>query len=173
MGSSLFFWIWLCRIFWFIRFTTIQTWNHVIPAKPLNFLDIQTPQTTRFNIKYVRPLLLPLRTPQNQVTVLDVIIEHVYICSLQVQWYKCCAGVPRSVWRVTRLQPLGASAAVVQISSIIKGTYTNYCQSKMSLLVNDFTYLEGKDCELVVKELAAVDSHRSRVSSYVFKRPYS
>ena len=37
----------------------------------------------------------------------------------------------------------------------------------------DFTYLEGKDGELVVKELTTVDSHSKRVSSYVFKRPYS
>jgi len=50
---------------------------------------------------------------------------------------------------VPRLQPLGASTAVVQVSSINKGKYTNYCQSKMSLLVIDFTYLEGKDGELV------------------------
>lgn len=42
----------------------------------------------------------------------------------------------------------------------------------MSLLVIDFTFLEGRDGELVVKELAAVDSHSNRVSSYVFKRPY-
>jgi len=40
----------------------------------------------------------------------------------------------------------------------------------MSLLVIDFTYLEGNYGELVVKELAAVDSHSNRVSSYVFKR---
>ena len=43
----------------------------------------------------------------------------------------------------------------------------------MSLLVIDFTYLEGKDGELMVKELATVESHNNRVSSYVFKRPYS
>jgi hypothetical protein len=43
----------------------------------------------------------------------------------------------------------------------------------MSLLVIDVTYLEGEDGELVVKELAAVDSYSSGVSSYVFKRPYS
>ena len=42
----------------------------------------------------------------------------------------------------------------------------------MSVLVIDLTYLEGWDCELVVKELAAVDSHSNRVSSYVFKSPY-
>ena len=43
----------------------------------------------------------------------------------------------------------------------------------MSLLVFDFTFLEGRDCELVVKGLAAVDSYSNRVSSYAFKRPYS
>ena len=43
----------------------------------------------------------------------------------------------------------------------------------MSLLVIDFTFLEGRDCELVVKELAAVYSHTNGFSSYVFKRPYS
>jgi len=43
----------------------------------------------------------------------------------------------------------------------------------MSLIVIDFTYLEWKDGEFVVKELAAVNSHSNRVSSYVFKRPYS
>ena len=43
----------------------------------------------------------------------------------------------------------------------------------MSLLVIEFTFLEGRDCELVVTEFAAVDSHIYRVSSYVFKRPYS
>ena len=42
----------------------------------------------------------------------------------------------------------------------------------MSLLVIDFTYLEGRDGELLVKELATVDSHRNRVSSYIFKKPY-
>jgi hypothetical protein len=42
----------------------------------------------------------------------------------------------------------------------------------MSLLVIDFTYLDGRDGESVVKELAIVDSHNNRVSAYVFKRPY-
>lgn len=42
----------------------------------------------------------------------------------------------------------------------------------MSLLVIDFTYLEGRDGEIVVKELAVADSWGSRVSSYVFKSPY-
>jgi hypothetical protein len=42
----------------------------------------------------------------------------------------------------------------------------------MSLLVIDFTYLEGRDGEIVVKELAVADSWGCRVSSYVFKNPY-
>jgi hypothetical protein len=42
----------------------------------------------------------------------------------------------------------------------------------MSLLVIDFTYLEGRDGEILVKELAAVDSHSRRGSSYIFKKPY-
>src|SRR5215469_7144255 len=43
----------------------------------------------------------------------------------------------------------------------------------MSLLVIDFNYLTGRDGEMVVKELAVVDSRNSRVSSYMFKRPYA
>jgi hypothetical protein len=42
----------------------------------------------------------------------------------------------------------------------------------MTLLVIDFTYLEGRNGDIVVKELAAVDFHSSRVSSCVFKRLY-
>ena len=44
-----------------------------------------------------------------------------------------------------------------------------FYQSTMSLLVIDFTFLEGRVGELVVKDLAAVDSHSNRVSSNVFK----
>ena len=36
----------------------------------------------------------------------------------------------------------------------------------------DFTDLEGRDGEFVVKQLVIIDSHSNRVSSYVFKRPY-
>ena len=36
----------------------------------------------------------------------------------------------------------------------------------------DFTYLEGRDCDIVVKDLAAVDFHSNSVASYLFKRPY-
>ena len=71
------------------------------------------------------------------------------------------------------MQPVGSAAAVVQVSDINKSTYTHNYQSTMSLLVIDFTYLEGKVGELVVKELAPVDSHRNRFSSCLFKRPYS
>jgi len=75
---------------------------------------------------------------------------------------------------VPRLRPVGAAAAaVVQIADIYEGKFSHDFQSAMSLLVIDFTFLEGRDGELVVKELAVVDSHSNRVSSYVFKRPYS
>jgi len=70
------------------------------------------------------------------------------------------------------LQPVGA-AAVVEVADINKGKFTHDYQSATSLLVIEFTFLEGRDGELVVKELAAVDSHSDRVSSYVFQRPYS
>jgi hypothetical protein len=101
----------------------------------------------------------------------DVIRKHVFTCSLHLQRYKGCAHVPLSVRRVPLLQPVGASAAFVQVSSINKGTYTHNCQSTMFLLVIDFSYLEGKNGELVVKELATLDCHSNRVSSYVFKYP--
>ena len=42
----------------------------------------------------------------------------------------------------------------------------------MSLLVTDYTYFNGLDGELLVKDLATVVSHRNRVSSYIFKKPY-
>jgi hypothetical protein len=42
----------------------------------------------------------------------------------------------------------------------------------MSLTVIDFTFLEGRDNEIVVKKMAVADSHINRVSSYVFKKPY-
>jgi len=42
----------------------------------------------------------------------------------------------------------------------------------MSLLVIDFTYLEGRDCDIVVKELVSVDFHSNRVASYLFKSSY-
>ena len=60
----------------------------------------------------------------------------------------------------------------MQIADINKGTYIQIYQSTMSLIVIDFTFLEGRDNEIVVKELAVADSHNNRVSSYVFKRPY-
>ena len=78
----------------------------------------------------------------------------------------------RAQFGVSRLQPVGA-AAVVQRADINKVTYTQDYQSAMSVLVIDFTFLEGRDGEIVVKELAAVESHSNRVSSYVFKNPYS
>lgn len=60
----------------------------------------------------------------------------------------------------------------MQVTGINKGTYIHIYQSAMSLLVIDFTYLDGRDGDIVVKELATVDYSRNRVSSYIFKRPY-
>ena len=70
-----------------------------------------------------------------------------------------------------RLQPVGV-AAVVLGTNINKVCTHLFYQSTISLLVTHFTYLEGRNGELVV-HLAAVDSHGNRASSYVFKRPYS
>jgi hypothetical protein len=42
----------------------------------------------------------------------------------------------------------------------------------MSLVVIDFTFLVGRDNEIVVKELAVAHSRSNRMSSYVFKKPY-
>ena len=44
-------------------------------------------------------------------------------------------------------------------------------QLKMSLLVIDFTYLEGRDVGIVVKDLTAVDFQSNSVASYLFNRP--
>ena len=71
-----------------------------------------------------------------------------------------------------RLQPVGV-AAVVLGTNINKVCTHLFYQSTISLLVIDFTFLKGRDGELVVKELAVIVSHSNRVSSYVFKRPYS
>ena len=66
------------------------------------------------------------------------------------------------------MRPVGAAAAAaVQVPGINKGTYTHTYQLAMPLVVIDFTYLEGRDGELLVKVLATVDSHRNRVLSYI------
>ena len=104
-------------------------------------------------------------------TIHDVIREHVWNCSPHLQRYKGSARDPWSVWRVSRLRPVGTAVAVVQVPSINKGTYTHFYQSAMSLLVFEFTNLEGRNGELLVKELSNVDSHRNRVSSCTFKKP--
>ena len=72
------------------------------------------------------------------------------------------------------MQPVGAvAAAVLQVEDINKSMFTHDYQSALSPLMIDFTFLEGRDGELVFKELAAVDSLSNRVSSYVFKKTYS
>ena len=67
--------------------------------------------------------------------------------------------------------PIG-EAAFVQSMDINKVRTVTFSQSTMSLLVIDFTYLEGRDGDIMFKELAALESHSNRISSYVFKRPY-
>jgi len=42
----------------------------------------------------------------------------------------------------------------------------------MPLLVINFTYLEGRDGDIEVKEVAAVEFQSNRVASNLFKRPY-
>jgi len=52
----------------------------------------------------------------------------------------------------------------VQVAYINKCKFTHDYQSAVFLLVTDFTFLEGRDGELVVKDLAVVDSHCNRIS---------
>ena len=79
--------------------------------------------------------------------------------------------VPRSVWRFSRLRPFGAAVAVVQVADINKGRFPPDYQSVMSLLLIDYTFLEGRDDELVVKDLASYDFHTNRAFLYILKRP--
>jgi len=81
------------------------------------------------------------------------------------------AHVPRWVWNVSRLRSLGG-AAVVQTTTINKVRTLIYYQLKMSPLVIDFTYLEVRAGDIVVKEFVAVDFHSNRRASYLFKCPY-
>jgi hypothetical protein len=53
------------------------------------------------------------------------------------------------------------------------GTFTHIYQSAVSLLVTDFAFFDGRDGETLVKELAAVVSNFNRISSCVFKSPYT
>ena len=119
LDSCLLFRLWLRRIFRFVWFTSIQAWNHEIPATSLIIMEILPPQNTGFNIECLRTLLLHLRSPQNRGTFHEVIREHVLACPLQLQRYKCCAHVPCSVLAVSNLQQVGAAAAsVVQFAAI-------------------------------------------------------
>jgi hypothetical protein len=53
----------------------------------------------------------------------------------------------------------------VQGLTIDKGTYVHIYQSIMSLVVIDFTFLEGRDNEILVQDLAVADSRSNRASS--------
>ena len=60
----------------------------------------------------------------------------------------------------------------MQTTNISKVHTLIFYQLTMSLLVIDFTYLEGRDSNIVANELATVDFHSNSVASYLFKRPY-
>ena len=63
-----------------------------------------------------------------------------------------------------RVCPTGSRLEEQESCTNINKVCTHFFyQSTMSLLVIDFTFLEGRDGELVVKELAVVDSHSNRV----------
>ena len=64
------------------------------------------------------------------------------------------------------MRPVRGVAAVVQVADINKATFIQTYQSTMVLIANDCTFLEGRDNEIVVKELAVADCHINRVSSY-------
>jgi len=59
----------------------------------------------------------------------------------------------------------------VQTTNINKVRTLVYHQLTMPLFVIDFTYFQGRDGDIIVKELAALDFRSNRVASYVFKRP--
>ena len=60
----------------------------------------------------------------------------------------------------------------MQTTNINKVRTIIFYQLTMSVLVIDFTYLQGRDCDIEVKDMAAVDFHSNSVVSYLFKRPY-
>ena len=82
---------------------------------------------------------------------------------------KVSSHVRRSVLRLFRMRPVSAPVVVQNIGKV---RTLGFYQSTMSLLVIDFTYFEGRDGDIVFKELAAVDFQINRFSSYAFKRPY-
>lgn len=73
--------------------------------------------------------------------------------------------LPRSFWIESSLRLFGAKAEVVQATDINKTKFTEIYKSSITLLVIYFTCLEGRVGEIVVKQLASVDSHNNSVSS--------
>jgi hypothetical protein len=64
-----------------------------------------------------------------------------------------CALVPRLFSRASCWRPVGAAAAaVMQIADINEGKFSRDNQSAISFLMIDFTFLEGRDGELLAKE---------------------
>jgi hypothetical protein len=60
-------------------------------------------------------------------------------CSLHLQRYKGSAHVPRSLWSLSRIQPVGIAAANVQVADIKKITFTHILSvsnAQMSMFVH-------------------------------------
>jgi hypothetical protein len=76
----------------------------------------------------------------------------------------------RTQFRVSRLRSVGG-AAVVQVANINKGTNIQTHQSAMSLIVIDFSFLDGRIMKSWFKswQLPTLTVIGSR---HVFKRPY-
>jgi len=99
---------WVCWIFWFVRFATLEALNH----------DIQPPQTTGIHFECLRSLLLHLRPPQAR----EFRWRHSWTCfylfATPATIKKGSAHVPPSVWRVPCLQSVEAATAVVEVADV-------------------------------------------------------
>jgi len=101
---------------------------------------------------------------QSQETVVDAI--HKYVCDVRYIYNdKKALCMFRSLFRKCPCCRRFVQQQQSWSRRYNKGKLTHYYQSAMSLLVIDFTFLERRDGEVVVKELTAVDSHSNMVSS--------
>ena len=113
---ALFFRLWPRRIFYFVQSATTYLQHHSTSW----IFNCQRLQGLTSNVCGHYCCLYAL---QSQGTVHDVIREHGFTCSLHLQRYKGGAHVTRSIQRVPCFQPVGASAAVVQVSGIKVSTH--------------------------------------------------
>ena len=165
---AVFFQHWVCRIFWLVRTTANQTWNNCISAAPLNFRAFHRHklQGLHSNVCVHYCCLYAFHRARGlpMLSFVNMFIGAHYTCNDKVS-----SHVRRSVLRLFRMRPVSAPVVVQNIGKV---RTLGFYQSTMSLLVIDFTYFEGRDGDIVFKELAAVDFQINRFSSYAFKRPY-